>query len=69
MAKEYKVLRITELTRASETGGVEQYYRHLIKTTGGVVLTVNINQAAWTDDVAAPILQKAAINADKILNL
>ena len=35
--KAYKVLSIDELMRPSDTGGVEKYYRHKIKTGGGVV--------------------------------
>ncbi len=69
MAKEYKVLKIDELTRVSEAGGVEHYYRHQVKSTGGVVFTVDIDQAAFKAEAVAPILAKAAIDADKILNL
>ena len=35
MAAEYKVLKIDELTRVSDAGGIEHYYRHTIKTKGG----------------------------------
>ena len=69
MAEGYKVLKIDELTRLSDMGGVEHYYRHTIKTTGGVILTVDIAQKDFTDKLAAPILLKAAQNADKILAL
>ncbi len=69
MAEGYKVLSIDELTRLSDTGGIERYYRHKIKSTGGVVLTVDISQKDFTDKLAAPILLKAAQNADKILAL
>lgn len=69
MANEYKVLKIDELTRISESGGIEHYYRHQIKTSGGVVLTVDIDQKDFTADRAAPILAKRAIEADKILHL
>lgn len=69
MAKEYTVLKIDELTRLSETGGVEKYYRHQIKTKGGVVLTVDIGKADFTPELAAPILEAEATNADKILAL
>ncbi len=69
MAVEYKVLRIDELTRVSDVGGIEHYYRHQIKTKGGVVLTVDISEADFTAEKAAPILAKKAIAADKILAL
>ncbi len=69
MAAEYKVMKIDELTRLSEMGGVERYYRHTIKTKGGIVLTVDISEKDFTDKLAAPILAKRAENADKILAL
>jgi len=69
MANEYKVLKIDELTRVGDTGGIEHYYRHQIKTRGGVVLTVAISEADFTPEKAAPILAKRAIEADKILAL
>ena len=69
MEKEYRVLKIDEMTRISELGGVERYYRHQIKTKGGVVLTVDIDEKAFTAEKAAPILLKKATDADKILAL
>lgn len=69
MAVEYKVLKIDELTRLSEMGGVEHYYRHSIKTRGGVILTVDISEKDFTEEKAAPILLKRAATADKILAL
>lgn len=69
MAAEYKVLKIDELTRVGEAGGIEHYYRHQIKTKGGVVLTVDIDERDFTPEKAAPILLKKAVEADKILAL
>jgi len=69
MAAGYKVLRIDELTRPSDAGRIEHYYRHQIKTKGGVVLTVDISEEDFTAEKAAPILAKKAIEADKILAL
>ncbi|GAI97508.1 unnamed protein product [marine sediment metagenome] len=69
MAAEYKVLRIDELTRVSDVGGIEHYYRHQIKTKGGTVLTVDISEQDFTAEKAAPILAKRAVQADKILAL
>ena len=65
--KPYKVLKIDELTRLSELGGVEKYYRHQIKTRGGTILSVDIDEGDFTAEKAAPILEKRAIEADKIL--
>jgi len=69
MPAEYKVLKIDELTKLSDTGGIEHYYRHSIKTKGGVVLTVDITSKDFTAEKAAPILLKRAQEADKILAL
>jgi len=69
MVAEYKVLSIDELTRISDEGGIERYYRHRIKTKGGVVLTVDIDEKNFTAEKAAPILLKRAQEADKILAL
>lgn len=69
MGTEYKVLSIDEMTRMSETKGVEHYYRHTIKTKGGVILTVDIDEKNFTAEKAAPILLKKAQEADKILGL
>ena len=65
----FKVLKIDEMTRLSDTGGVEKVYRHQIKTKGGVVLSVDIGKDDFTADKAAVILAAAAKNADSILAL
>ena len=67
--KLYRMLKIDEMTRLAEAGGVEKYYRHQIKTRGGVVLTVDISEKDFTVEKAAPILDKKAAEADKILAL
>lgn len=67
--KEYKVLRIDQLSRMSETRGIEQYYRVQIKTRGGVILDVDLDSKDFTEDKAKAILTKQAQNADKILGL
>ncbi|MBA7578926.1 hypothetical protein ES708_20792 [subsurface metagenome] len=69
MADEYKVLKIDEMSRIAEVGGIEKYYRHQIKTKGGVILTVNVTEKDFTAEKAAPILLKKAIEADKVLGL
>lgn len=68
-ANTFKVLKIDEMTRLAEAGGVEKFYRHQIKTKGGVVLTVDIGERDFTAEKAAPILDKKAAEADKILSL
>ena len=69
MAKEYEVLKIDQLVRQGELGGVERYYRHTIKTRGGTVLTVDISPEDFVPEKADPIMAAAAANADKIKNL
>lgn len=69
MAGEYKVLSIDEMVRPGEVGGIEKFYRHRIKTKGGVVRTVDISEANFTEDKAGPILLKKAKEADAVLSL
>ena len=69
MAAEYKVLKITEMSRVADEGGIERYYRHSLKTKGGVIITVDIAAGNFTPEKAVPILQQAAKNADAILKL
>ena len=69
VATQFKVLKIDEMTRLGETGGVERYYRHQIKTKGGVILTVDIAEGDFVEARVAPILLARAIEADKILAL
>ena len=69
MDKAYNVLKIDELTRVSEVGGVEKFYRHQIRTKGNVILTVDIDEKDFTPEKAAEILTAKAVNADKILAL
>ena len=69
MAAEYKVLSIDEMVKPGEVGGIEKFYRHRIKTKGGVILTVDISEANLTEEKAAPILLKKAQAVDKILSL
>jgi len=69
MEKAYKVIKIIELVKPGELGGVEKYKRITFKTHGGTVLNVDIPEASFTAEKAAPILEKKAIEADKILSL
>jgi len=65
----FKVLKIDEMTRMAEGGGIEKFYRHQIKTKGGVVLTVDIGEKDFTAEKASPILSAKAAEADRILAL
>lgn len=67
MGAEYKVLKINELSKVTDVGAIERYYRHQIRTKGGVVLTIDIDEKDFTDEKAPPILLKKAQIADKIL--
>lgn len=69
MPAEYKVLKIDEMVKPGELGGIEKFYRHTIKTKGGTRLTVDIEEKTFTTEKAAPILLKKAQEADKILLL
>ena len=69
MTAEYNVLKIDEMTRVSDIKGIEHYYRHRIKTKGGTVLSIDIDEKDFTAEKAAPILLKKATEADKILAL
>lgn len=69
MIKEYQVLKIDEMTRVSDVKGIEHYYRHRIKTKGGTILSIDIDEKDFTAEKAAPILLKKAAEADKILSL
>ncbi|OGN97551.1 MAG: hypothetical protein A2Y89_06710 [Chloroflexi bacterium RBG_13_51_18] len=64
--KPYRVLKIDELVRVSDTGGVERYYRHQIRTRAGVVLSVDVLERDWTAKTAPAILLARAVEADKI---
>lgn len=66
MAAEYTVLKIDEMYRPAEIGGVERYYRHTILTKGKTRLTIDIPEAIFTAEKTGPILLKKAIEADKI---
>ena len=67
MQNEYKVLKIDELSRVSDLHGIEKYYRHTIKSKGGTVLTVDIDEKDFIAEKATPILTKKAQEADAIL--
>ena len=69
MAKEYEVIHIDQLTRMSETQGLEPYYRIRFKTKGGVVLTTDVDEKDYIEEKVAVILIAEAQKTDKILAL
>lgn len=69
MTKAYTVLKIDEHTGFNDLGRPVPIYRHTIKTAGGTRLTVDISEADFTAEKAAPILEQRATEADKILRL
>jgi hypothetical protein len=69
MGQGFDVLKVVELIRPSALGGVEKFYRHTIRTRGGTVLTVDVDERDFTVEKVAPILAKRATDADKILSL
>jgi len=66
MAEAYTVLKIDELSRVSDLKGLEKYYRVAIRTRLGTTLTVDVSEADFTPDRMKPILEKRAVEADKI---
>jgi len=69
MTAEYTVLKVTPMTRVADEGGVEKFYRIKYKTKGKIVDTVDVDEADFTPEKAAPILLAKAQEADKILKL
>lgn len=69
MDKEYKVLKIDEMTRLDEMGRPTQVYRYTARSKGGTVFTVEIDDPDPTSEKVAPILAKKAAELDAILKL
>jgi len=69
MGTEYKVLKIDELNRVAQGGGLEKYYKHQVKTKGGVIFTIDIAEKDFTPEKVAPIILAQAQDIDKILAL
>lgn len=66
MAKEYTVKRIRELTRLTETGDTEKFYRIEAITTMGTLFTVDIPESQSTPDAAQTVLAAKAKELDAI---
>jgi len=69
MGGEYKVLKIDELVRPGEAGGIERYSRVQFKTKKGVIKTIDVDEVDLTPDKVAPILEKRAKELDAIMSL
>jgi len=69
MAKAYEVIKTDQLTRVSDNRELENYYRIQIRTAGGNVLSVDIDEKDYTPEKADQILRAAAANADTISKL
>lgn len=69
MSKAYSVIKIDELIRPADQGGVETYSRVTIKTRTGQRATVDIDGADLTPEKAAPALEKKARDIDGIMEL
>jgi len=67
--KAFKVLWIDQLTRAGDTGGIERYNRVRFKTKGGLVRSIEIEEADLTEEKVNAILTKEAQRLDKVLGL
>ena len=69
MTQEYKVLSIDELTRPDDIRGIKQVYRYRVKSKGGVIFTVELDDPDPTAEKVAPVLAAKAAEFDKILKL
>lgn len=69
MGAEYKVLKIDEFTRPDELRGVKQVYRYTVKTKGGTIFTLELDDPDPTAEKVAPVLAAKASEFDKILKL
>ena len=67
--KSYRVLWIDQLTRAGDTGGIEHYNRVKFKTKGGLVRSMEIEEADLTEEKVNEVLTKEAMRLDKVLGL
>ncbi len=66
MEKNYEVITIDVMTRPSDLGGVEKFYRIRYRTKGGVVDFTDIDEANYTEEKVTAKLTKLAEKHDKI---
>jgi hypothetical protein len=69
MAKEYTVKRIRELTRLTETGDLEKFYRIEAVTTKGTQFSVDIPESQSRPDAVQTVLAARAKELDAIKGL
>lgn len=69
MNRQYEVLEAVERTRVNDVNEIERYFQVKIRTAGGVVRSVNVDEADFTPERVKPILDDAAQKADEILKL
>lgn len=69
MANEYKVLKIDELTRPDDVRGIKLVYRYTVKSKGGTVFTIELDDPDPTAEKVGPILAAKAAEFDKIKKL
>lgn len=69
MAKDYTVKRIRELTRLTEAGDLEKFYRVEAVTTQGTAFTLDIPESQATPEAAATVLASRAKELDAIKKL
>lgn len=67
--KIYKVLKIDQMARPRDEGGIEMHYRIQYRTKGGVVATTEIAEEDYTEEKVNTLLTKLAEKHDKILAL
>ena len=69
MAKEYKVLNITERTRLSRSGSIEKVYHIEAESAGGTAFTLDLTEAETDPQRAAEILKAKAAQLDRVKGL
>jgi hypothetical protein len=69
MAKEYTVKRIRELTRLTEAGDLEKFYRIEVVTTAGTAFTVDIPESQSRPEAVEKVLEARAKELDAIKKL
>lgn len=67
MEKSFTVLSIDELTRPDDARGLKQVYRYRVRTKGGAVFTVELDDPDPTAEKVLPVLATKAAEFDKIL--
>lgn len=69
MAKEFKGIRMRELTKLNEYGELEKFFRYEAVTIKGTRFTVDIPESQATPEAAEKILTDKAKALDAMLGL